>query len=397
MNDAKALRLLMITELFLPTKGGTAVSFDDDFRRLGGKEVHIVTADVPGAAEFDRTHPNSVHRLALKRSPWLKPESLLVYAKLFLASLWLALRHRTVAVFAGRALPEGFVAWAVGRLTGRPVLIYAHGEELTGWGRGRKFQAMCFALGHADRVLSNSDFTRDLLVDLIGAAPERIAVIYPTVDEERFRPGGASQDLRASIGLVDDQKLILSVGRLQRRKGFDNVIRALSLLLRQGVDAHYALIGIGEDWDHLHALAAEVGVADRVHLLGHVSYEDLPRWYNTCDMFAMPNRDINGDTEGFGLVFLEAAASSKPALSGIAGGTGSAVVDGETGLRVDGERVEEIAQGMARLLHDAVEAETMGRNARQRVLANFTHERRVEQLCRLAQGKAGLNYSQASL
>ncbi|HWQ93948.1 MAG TPA: glycosyltransferase family 4 protein, partial [Gammaproteobacteria bacterium] len=118
MNGTQGLKALMITEIFLPTKGGTAVSFDDDFRRLGGKEVHIVTADVPGAAQFDRTHPNSVHRLVLKRSPWLKPESLFIYAKLFLTSLWLALRHRVGAVFAGRALPEGFVAWAVGRLTG---------------------------------------------------------------------------------------------------------------------------------------------------------------------------------------------------------------------------------------------------------------------------------------
>ena len=83
--------------------------------------------------------------------------------------------------------------------------------------------------------------------------------------------------------------------------------------------------------------------------------------------------------------------------AGLAGGTGSAVVDGETGLRVDGERVEAIAQGIARLLHDTTEAETMGRNARQRVLANFTHERRVEQLRRLVREKAGLNYSQASL
>ncbi|HWQ95582.1 MAG TPA: glycosyltransferase family 4 protein, partial [Gammaproteobacteria bacterium] len=270
------------------------------------------------------------------------------------------------------------------RLTGRPVLIYAHGEELTGWGRGRKFRAMCFALGHADWVLSNSDFTRDVLVNLIGVAPERIAIIYPTVDEERFQPAVPSQDLRASIGLADNHKLILSVGRLQRRKGFDNVIRALPLLLRQGVDAHYVLIGIGEDWDHLRALAAEFGVADRVHLLGHVSYEDLPRWYNTCDLFAMPNRDIEGDTEGFGLVFLEAAASAKPALSGIAGGTGSAVVDGETGLRVDGEKAEEIAQAAARLLQNTEDAEVMGRKARQRVLANFTHERRVEELRRLA-------------
>src|SRR6266536_6634277 len=68
---------LMLTELFLPTKGGTAVSFDDDFRRLGCKEIHVVTADVPGAADFDRTHPNTIHRIVLKRVPWLKPESLL--------------------------------------------------------------------------------------------------------------------------------------------------------------------------------------------------------------------------------------------------------------------------------------------------------------------------------
>ena len=71
-----------------------------------------------------------------------------------------------------------------------------------------------------------------------------------------------------------------------------------------------------------------------VHFLSHVSYEALPRWYNACNVFAMPNRDIDGDTEGFGLEFLEVAASGKPAIAGKAGGTGSAVVDGETGLRV---------------------------------------------------------------
>ena len=151
---------LMLTELFLPTKGGTAVSFDDDFRRLGGKEIHVVTADVPGAIEFDRTHPNTIHRLALQRVPWLKPESLLMYAKLLFKATTLAATRRFSAIFAGRVLPEGLVAWAIGRLFGRPVLVYAHGEELTNWGRGRKFAAMCFVFRHADAVLSNSDFTR---------------------------------------------------------------------------------------------------------------------------------------------------------------------------------------------------------------------------------------------
>ena len=182
-NKKNNLRLLMVTELFLPTKGGTAVSFDDDFRRLGGKDVHIVTADVPGAREFDRDHPNTIHRLVLKRRRWIRPESLFIYTKLFFTSLWLTLSRRITAIYAGRALPEGLVALVVARLTRRPVMIYAHGEELTGWGRGRKFQAMCYAMQRANWLLSNSDNTRDVLVDLIGVDPAHIAVTYPTVDE----------------------------------------------------------------------------------------------------------------------------------------------------------------------------------------------------------------------
>ncbi len=375
---------LMLTELFLPTKGGTAVSFDDDFRRLGGKEIHVVTADVPGAADFDRVHPNTIHRLRLKRVGWLKPESLMIYVKLFIKAAMLALMRRFVAIFAGRVLPEGLVAWAVARVRGRPVLVYAHGEELTNWGRGRKFSLMCFVFRHADAVLSNSDFTRDTLVDLLGVDPGRIAVVYPTVDEERFHPGISGEAQRAKLGLAPEQRLILSVGRLQRRKGFDHVIRALPTLRDRGIDVHYALIGIGEDEDYLRKLALEEGVAERVHLLGHVPYDDLPRWYAACDVFAMPNRDIAGDTEGFGLVFLEAAAAGKPAVSGTAGGTGSAIVDGLTGLRVDGEQIDQIARALERVLGDPQTAQRMGFAGRRRVLENFTHQRRVDELRALA-------------
>jgi len=384
MHTPAKTPFLMITELFLPTKGGTAVSFDDDFRRLGGREIHVVTADVPGATEFDRSHPNTIHRLSLKRVPWLKPESTLMYSKLFAKSLMLVLTRPFVAIFAGRVLPEGLVAWAIARMTRRPFLVYAHGEELTNWGRGRKFAVMRFVFRHADAILSNSDFTRDTLVGLLGVEAGRIACTYPTVDAERFRPGLDGTDLRASLGIADSQHLILSVGRLQRRKGFDSVIRALPELRTRGIDAHHVVIGMGDDREHLLRVAEEHGVHDRVHLLGHVSYEDLPRWYAACDVFAMPNRDIAGDTEGFGLVFLEAASAGRPALAGIAGGTGSAIVHGVTGLRVDGEDLQAIAAALARLLGNRAEAQQMGRNGRARVLESFTHQRRVDELRDLA-------------
>ncbi|MHB1213715.1 MAG: glycosyltransferase family 4 protein [Thiobacillus sp.] len=367
-------RLLVLTELFLPTRGGTAVWAAEVYKRLGGKEIHIVTADVPGAAEVDAAHPNTIHRLNLKRIPWLRPESLAMYARFFFKSLALALTHRFDAIHAFRALPEGLVAWAVARLIFRPVVIYAHGEELTTWGRGGKFKAMRFALRHADRVVANSEHTRDTLLEM-GVDPARVTIIYPGVDVSVFRPGLDTTGLRESLGIRPDEKLVFSVGRLSRRKGFDQMIRAVAHLDAEGIPLRYVIAGIGEDADYLDGLIAEQNAQGIVHRIGAVSEADLPRWMNTCDVFAMPNRDINGDNEGFGMVFIEAAACGKSILAGEAGGTGAAVLDGRTGLRVDGMSCEAITTGLRDLLQDSVWANNLGQAGLARVLEQFAWER----------------------
>ncbi|MHB1246455.1 MAG: glycosyltransferase family 4 protein [Sulfuriferula sp.] len=381
-------RYLVLTELFLPTKGGTAVWFSEVYRRLSGKETHIVTADVPSAAEVDAGHPNTVHRINMRRVAWLRPESLGMYVNLFAKSLWLALTHRFDAIHAGRALPEGFTAWLVARLTFHPVVLYAHGEELTTWGNGGKYKAMRFALRHTDYVIANSEFTRDELLKM-DVNPARITLIYPGVDVARFRPGLACDDLRQSVGVGAVGKLILSVGRLSRRKGFDQVIKSLPALVQVGLDVQYTLIGIGEDQDYLLDLARKHGVAERVHLLGHVSADDLPRWYNACDVFAMPNREINGDTEGFGMVFIEAAACAKPAVAGLAGGTGAAVVDGATGLRVDGTQLAMVEKALQQMLQPGNAPVVMGQAGLTRALNDFSWEvvaRKTARLCHLDKG-----------
>lgn len=345
-------RILVITELYLPTKGGTAVWFDEVYRRLGGKDIHVVTAKVPGCGPHDDTHPNSIHRLDLRRSPWLRPESLAMYLKLLLTSVALMARHRFDAVHAGRVLPEGLVGWCVARLFRRPLLIYAHGEEITTWRQSGKFRAMRFAYRHADLVIANSEFTREELLK-IGVRRERIALVHPGVDVERFQPGLDCEDLRDRVGCGRTGKLLLSVGRLSRRKGFDQVIRSLPVLLNEFPDLHYAIIGIGEDESYLQTQARECGVAERVHLLGHVSMDDLPRWYNAANLFVMPNRAIAGDTEGFGMVFIEASACGTPVLAGVAGGTASSVREGVNGSRVDGECLQAVTEAIARMLRSA--------------------------------------------
>jgi phosphatidylinositol alpha-1,6-mannosyltransferase len=370
-------RYLVLTELFLPTKGGTAVWFDEVYRRLGGRQIHIVTADVPGAAEHDRQNPNVVHRLTLQRHWWLRPESLGMYAKFLVASLAAGLRHRFDAVHAGRVLPEGLVGWLVARVIRRPLVIYSHGEELTTWRQAAKMRVMVWTYRHADLIIANSEFTQDELVKL-GVTPAKIVLLYPGVDVERFRPGLPHNDLRASIGLVTGSKFIVSVGRLSRRKGFDQVIRALPLLLQRGLAVDYALIGIGEDREYLEALARELRVSAQVHFLGHIAPEDLPRWYNAADVVTMPNREINGDTEGFGMVFLEAAACAKPTVAGLAGGTGAAVIDGITGLRVDGTSTQAVADALGRLLSDPLLAGELGERGFRRAVSDFSWQQVAE-------------------
>lgn len=384
-------RYLVLTELFLPTKGGTAVWFDEVYRRLGGKDIHIITADVPGAAAHDRDHPNAIHRLSLARVPWLKPESLLMYLRFLGRALRLALSNRFAVIHAGRALPEGLVAWLVARLTGRPVVIYAHGEELTGWGQGNKYRAMRFALRHADRVIANSEFTQQTLVGM-GVEAGRIELIHPGVDTSRFKPGLPFADLRSGLGLGDDALLLLSVGRLSRRKGFDTVIRSLPALLDGGLDVHYAIIGIGEDDAYLRGLADELGVVERVHRLGHVPMDDLPRWYNACDLFVLANRQVGGDTEGFGMVFVEAGACGKAVVAGTAGGTGSAVIDGVTGLRVDAAAVAPVAAALRDLLADRATREGLGAAGLARAREELTWDAvalRTRALCQMLEQRGG--------
>lgn len=368
------MRLLVLSELFLPTKGGTAVWAAEVYKRLGGKEIHIVTADVPGAAAIDATHPNTIHRLNLKRVPWLRPESLAMYLRFFFVSLWLGLTHRFDAIHAFRALPEGLVAWAVARLTLRPVVIYAHGEELTSWGRGGKYRAMRFALRHADRIVANSEHTAASVVSM-GVAADRVTLIYPGVDVNIFKPLSGSMDFREKSGILADETLIFSVGRLSRRKGFDQVIQAVAQLRLSGMHLKYVIAGIGEDRAYLDEQICKLKLEGAVQCIGAVSDTDLPCWLNACDIFAMPNREINGDNEGFGMVFIEAAACGKPSLAGTAGGTGSAVVNGVTGIRVEGTDLSAVTDGIVRLINDK---DRMGKAALERVRRNFSWEQVAE-------------------
>jgi phosphatidylinositol alpha-1,6-mannosyltransferase len=215
--------------------------------------------------------------------------------------------------------------------------------------------------------IANCDNTADRIASY-GVPEARIRVVRPGVDCDRFHPAVDGSALRASLAGPDDV-LLVAVGRLQRRKGHDHTIRALALLREQGLmHIRLAISGIGEMEGELRSMAAQLGVADAVTFLGRIAQGDLPALYAAADVFAMPNRDVGADFEGFGIVFLEAQATALPVIAGRSGGAPEAVVEDRTALLVDGSRPEAIAGAIRRLAADPELRARMGAAGRRHVL-----------------------------
>lgn len=380
-------RYLVITEKFPPRKGGSNTTFEEVYKRIGDKRTHIVTADQPGAADFDKKSPNTVHRLPLVRIPWLRPESLPIYWRLLRKSLVIARTLSFDEVHCGRVLSEGFVGWIVSRLRRLPLLIYAHGEEITTWRTPVKYRLMRFTYRRADAIVANSRFTAQLLLDL-GVAPQKIHVVYPGVDLNFFRPCEDKAAARRRVGGNGGEAIVLSVGRLTRRKGFHRVIQALPVLRERGVKATHVVVGIGPEEAFLRETAERCGVRDRVRLLGAVSDHELLSWYQAADVFAMPNYDVENDTEGFGKVYVEASACKTPSVAGLTGGTGDAVIHEVTGLRVDGSSVSAVADALYRLLTDARLNRTLAEQGYERAHREFSWDVSAQRIADIL-GKKG--------
>jgi glycosyltransferase involved in cell wall biosynthesis len=268
-------------------------------------------------------------------------------------ALGIARREGIRTICLGDLVYGGWLVFPLRYLFGYKVLIYVHGEEVTTRDGGGLFDAWrARFLAHAHAVIAVSSFTRDALMRLMNLDPAKIVLIPNGVDLARFQLRPRNPALAARLG-VAGRRVILSVGRLVPRKGADRLIAAMPAILNAVPDAHLLIAGQGMLRTTLDALVREKNLLDRVTFLGEVTDEDLVDLYALADVFALPNREMpDGDTEGFGLVFLEANACGKPVLSGRAGGVVDAVTDGVNGLAVDGNDSEAIAAGLTRLLQD---------------------------------------------
>jgi len=296
---------------------------------------------------------------------------------------WLRMTMTLLGWFVKRGLPDAVVAvtWKVGLayipvkwLVRRPLLVIAHGAEITRHAHSRNLVTlMRFVFRCTDRVVAISTFTSSILIRETGIAPDQVTIVPNGIDVECFNPIDAVEAKRI-LGL-DNRMVLLTVSRLDARKGHDRVLRQLPALLKKHQDMIYCIVGDGPCRPQLEALVKELQLQDSVvHFAGRISNEMLDLYYSAADIFVMLNMLTANDEdfEGFGFVFAEAGLFGKPCLGGDNAGVRDVIIHGETGFLVDPDHSRNVQAYLKRLCDTPELRACLGANARKYVTANLT-------------------------
>jgi phosphatidylinositol alpha-1,6-mannosyltransferase len=333
-------RLLVITPDFPPAPGGIQVLTHRLVAALEGFERRTVTLDSEGARQFDSASGLRVRRVRADRRLGAARNLVLNAASLTEA---LAFRPDVTLVSHIVASPAAAVIRAA---LGAPAVVYVHANEIV-----NKPRLCAFAARRSEVVISVSSYTSGLLAS-VGASPRRLELIPPGVD----LPSDAST-------LPAGRPTLLTIARLEHRyKGHDVLLEALASIRARVGDVEWVVIGEGALRPELEARARAQGLAGSVRFLGAVSDEERNSWLRRADVVAMPSRLPGAGLagEGFGMVYLEAAAYGKPVVAGNVAGALDAVSDGETGLLVDPTDAGAVAGAVARLLLEPELARRLG-------------------------------------
>lgn len=364
-------KILLFSEIFPPQHGGSGRWFWEVYRRFPKKSVTCFVGNHPQSDQTDRDFPHPIVRGTLTSREWgiRSWTGLRFYLRTWKNLVKIVKKESVKQVHCGRVLPEGFAALLV-KFTHRiPYTCYVHGEDVETALTSRELKFMTrLVMDHAECIVANSQNSKSILTDKWELSDNRVIVMTPGVDIEKFNVDSSSSRPKHWIG----KKVVLTVGRLQKRKGQDMMIRALPAIAEAFPDIHYCIIGDGDERVALGNLALSLGVSDKVEFAGELEDAETVERYRHCDLFALPNRRVGNDDEGFGMVLLEAQACGRPVLAGKAGGTGETMRENETGLRADCTDPGKLASIVINLFETPEEIDRLAAQTRKFVVSRFS-------------------------
>ncbi|HEX3276844.1 MAG TPA: glycosyltransferase family 4 protein [Gemmatimonadales bacterium] len=380
---------LLLSYDFPPIGGGIARWMAELARRYPAGTLVVSTGQQGNDSDVDAGFPNRIDRLGIPSRRLRTIQGVLLWSR---RAAVLARSTGAEFIWCGNIKPAAYPAkWTMER-TGVPFGILLHGGDLLILQHqihqsAVKRKTAAALLGSAAVLVANSEWTRDRCLTVLSeleldVPPDRVRVVPLGADETFFRPGIDPGEVRARYGL-EPGRWLLSVARLTRHKGIDTALHALSRLVARHPDLRYAVVGTGEEREALEAEARELGVADRVRFLAEVPDRDLPALYNCAEIYLGVSRLMEQRVEGFGISLAEASACGLPVIAGRSGGIPAAVRDGETGILVDAERVEAVAEAVGRLLADAPLRSRLGAAGRRAVEQHYNWRRVTADLVRI--------------
>lgn len=365
-------RAVLLTLEYPPMIGG-----------VGNYYARIVEAQPTGKSVID-VIDDSQHALL--------SESHFTWPKWIRALKTLRTHHRIRSIdciLVGQILPLGTVALIAKFFFGIPYIVMTHAMDVTvpfsPRGKWRHRVLIRYILRYAQAVTTVSHFTA-MHLERIGVQQERIEIISPCpslTPEKEHVTVDEMHALEKRHNLVG-KTIILAAGRLVERKGFDAAIFAFERIAQSLPECVLVIVGDGPDRDRLTALVQKSTAQTQIQMVGRCADHELAMWYQRCSVYIMPSRALpNGDSEGFGITYLEANAFCKPVIAGDSGGVRDAVIDGKTGYVIDGEHVDALSQALRELVTNQDRARILGEYGRARVLSDFQWSQRAEQLQRL--------------
>jgi len=380
---ASNFSVLLITNDFGPRAGGIESFIVGLLERMPKGSCIVYTSSQEGSEDFDRRWLGLGVEVIRDQSKILLPTP-----RVARNIKEILQRRRITHIWYGAAMPLGLLDSVLKKQMSKKEveaivprsIALTHGHEVW-WA---KIPPFSFALRSVARSLDQigylTSYTRGEIVKGIHSSDQnKLRQIAPGIDINRFQP---VRDLEFERSFrqrykLEEKRLIISVGRLVHRKGQDRLIEALPRILQEVPEAHVLIVGEGPHRKELDRIAAKNNVASAITFLGRLQLDELPKYLNLAEMFAMPSRDrLAGlEVEGLGIVYLEASSCALPVIVGKSGGAVDALIEGETGLLVDGDNVEEIGDACIRLLKEREFAASLGRRGSEWVRGQWSWDR----------------------
>lgn len=364
-------RLLLLTEEFPPRVGGIQSYLSGLWGALPPESSSVLAPSL-GVTEEKQS---GYHLVRAPFSGWTYPR----WRPALHALRNEVERFSPEAIVCGKALFEGRAVRALNARRGAnplPYVVLTYAMEIETWLRSWRTRShLLRVLKDAARVVVINSETKRLLHS-IGVSDKKLVKIYPGVDEAFFSVPDGVETYRRQNGLMG-KRVVLSICRLVPRKGIDVVLRALPRVIERVPDVLFCVAGDGPEMDRLKALTRELDLEEHVRFVGEVSQDDLHRLLAIAEYFVLTPVTIGSDREGFGIVYLEAAAAGKCAIGSQSGGVPEAVLDQETGLLVPEGESDALARRMLELLMNQDLRDRLASAARARAEREFRWSRRA--------------------